>query len=362
MSSFDSNQQTSQSAFSAPNYQEEANPPFITSEIIKAKPVVLEPELVDPRTIWGFEVYFSAWLRENIDMLGKAIGIHLSAVEREQKAGSFKVDLVAFDDQHNPVIIENQLERTDHIHMGQIITYVASFGAKTAIWITSDPREEHKKAVMWLNESTPEDTSFYLIKLEVYRIGNSEPGLFFRVIAGPTTEAKEIGKERSNISEGIQQSIRLRFWEQLLHLAKQGGIKTHNNTKATGNSWIGVGGKLRYCYRILARGKPTVELWIHTGSEEENKRIFDKLYARKQEVEQSFGGSLAWERLDDGDTSRIRFYIPDGSIQNEDEWPSLQTKMINDMDRLHKALKPYVDNLPKKDVQDSLDNPAPAVL
>ncbi len=107
------------------------------------------------RDIWKHEAYdFTSWLQDNIDVLNDALGLSLSNPEREQTAGSFNVDLVAEDENGNPVIIENQLEKSDHNHLGKLITYLTAIGAKTAIWIVADPRPEHVSAISWLNESS----------------------------------------------------------------------------------------------------------------------------------------------------------------------------------------------------------------
>ncbi len=112
-------------------------------------------ERVPLRDIWKHEAYdFTSWLQDNIDVLNDALGLSLSNPEREQTAGSFNVDLVAEDENGNPVIIENQLEKSDHNHLGKLITYLTAIGAKTAIWIVADPRPEHVSAISWLNESS----------------------------------------------------------------------------------------------------------------------------------------------------------------------------------------------------------------
>ena len=104
------------------------------------------------RNIWKHEAKdFTSWLQNNIDVLNQVIDFQLSNVEREQSTGNFNVDLVAEDDDGNPVIIENQLEKSNHDHLGKVITYLASIGASKAIWIVSEPRQEHIKAISWLN-------------------------------------------------------------------------------------------------------------------------------------------------------------------------------------------------------------------
>jgi len=125
---------------------------------------------------------------ENLDFLSETIGFQLSLDQREISAGAFSADIRAEDPQGNFVIIENQLEKTNHDHLGKLITYMSNLEAKTAIWITSEPRPEHETAVHWLNETLPADTSFYLIKIEAYKIGDSDPAPLFTIVAGPSAE------------------------------------------------------------------------------------------------------------------------------------------------------------------------------
>ena len=123
-------------------------------------------EKVPLRDIWKHESNnFTKWLQNNIDVLSEVIKIPLTNVEREQSTGNFYVDLTAEDNSGNTVIIENQLEKSDHDHLGKIITYLSSMDAATAIWIVSEPRPEHVSAINWLNESTA--ANFYLLKLKV---------------------------------------------------------------------------------------------------------------------------------------------------------------------------------------------------
>ena len=117
---------------------------------------------VDLRKVWSHEALdFTTWLENNIDELNNAIDLSLSIVEREHPAGDFSVDLVAEDESGNSVIIENQLKRSDHDHLGKLITYLTKKDAKAAIWIVKEARHEHIGAISWLNESS--SGSFYLI-------------------------------------------------------------------------------------------------------------------------------------------------------------------------------------------------------
>jgi RecB family endonuclease NucS len=107
------------------------------------------------REVWPHEALdFTVWLQDNLEVLNEHLDTPLANAEREQAAGAFSVDLVAEDDDGRAVVIENQLERSNHDHLGKLLTYLAAYEASTAIWIVAEPRAEHVKAVAWLNDSS----------------------------------------------------------------------------------------------------------------------------------------------------------------------------------------------------------------
>ncbi|NIN67526.1 MAG: DUF4268 domain-containing protein, partial [Anaerolineae bacterium] len=139
------------------------------------------------RDVWKHEALdFTKWLEDNPDVLSEAMDVQLSNIEREKSAGTFNVDLVAEDDSGDPVIIENQLAKSDHDHLGKLLTYLAAIEAKAAVWIVADPRPEHVKAIAWLNDSSSAD--FYLLKVEAVKIGDSDPAPLLTRIVGPGEE------------------------------------------------------------------------------------------------------------------------------------------------------------------------------
>ncbi len=166
------------------------------------------------RELWKHEAHgFTKWLVDNLDFVSEATGIELTLVEREAAAGPFSADILAEDAKGNPVIIENQLEQTNHDHLGKIITYMSNLDAKTAIWITSDPRPEHEKAVHWLNETLPADTAFYLLQIQAFRIGDSDPAPHISIVAGPSLESKQVGGQKKELAE--RHLLRMEFWKGL---------------------------------------------------------------------------------------------------------------------------------------------------
>jgi hypothetical protein len=301
---------------------------------------------VSLRDLWKNEERdFTTWLENNLDALAEALDLTLSVVEREKSLGTFQVDLVAEDSDGDLVAIENQLNHSDHDHLGKLLTYMANLNAKTAVWITSDARPEHVNAVVWLNEA--KDVSFYLVKLEAFKIGTSEPAPLFTVIVGPSEEGREVGDQKRELAE--RHKLRLKFWGELLELAKAKGVQTHSNRAPSKDSYIsGPTGKtgIRLNYVIWSKEKTSVELYIDTGDKNENKSVFDQLFKNKKEIEKAFGDLILWERLDGRRASRIRVLIKKGGLQDAvSNWNIMQTEMIETMDRFSKALKPYLTSL-----------------
>lgn len=301
--------------------------------------------IVKLREVWKHEEKdFTIWLKDNIDVLNDVIDMSLSSVETKQSAGTFKVDLVAEDDEKNMVIIENQLGKTDHDHLGKLITYLTALEANAAIWIVSEPRPEHITAINWLNEST--SASFYLIKLEALRIGESEPAPLLTLIVGPSEESREIGDIKKEKAERYK--VRKHFWTDLLNKAKE-TTQLHANISPGEYSWVGTGAGiagLTFQYTIK-KNEGTIELYIDRGQElkKENKAIFDKLYGNKEVIEKEFGDSLEWQRLDDRRASRIKKTINIGGYSDEEKWPRLQEIMINYMVRFEKEIRPFINKL-----------------
>jgi hypothetical protein len=198
--------------------QQMATGPAAVPPDVADSPRIGKIERVPLRSVWPHEAYdLTTWLEENIDVLNDVLDVNLSNAEREHAAGSFSVDLVAEDDSGGIAVIENQLERSNHDHLGKLITYTAFTEARVAVWIVSDPRPEHVRAISWLNEAAP--ARFYLLKIEGIRIGDSPPAPLLTLIVGPSEESREAGEAKKDRAERYQ--IRRRFWTDLLDRAKK---------------------------------------------------------------------------------------------------------------------------------------------
>ena len=304
-------------------------------------------EKVELRKVWEKEASdFTTWLAEHLDVLSEYIDYPLSLLEREKPAGAFSADLFAEGNNGETVVIENQLEKTDHDHLGKLITYLSNLDAKTAIWITPLPRPEHVEAVTWLNEITPPDTAFYLVRIEAFRIGTSEPAPLFTTVAGPSEEAKERGEKKQELAERYVN--RLRFWEKLLTRAKD-RTSLHANVSPSKDNWLNAGAGtsgVAYGYTIRME-KGCVELFIDRGPQkkEETDAFFAKLQANSSEIEQAFGQALEWDRVEGRRICRIKSHSVLGGLRDEEQWPEIQDDMIERMIRLENALRPHVKKL-----------------
>ena len=294
------------------------------------------------REVWKNEARdFTTWLEENIDVLNESLNLSIVSAEREQRAGDFNVDLLCEDENGNTIVIENQLERSNHDHLGKLITYLTAFDAKIAIWIVSEPRPEHVKAISWLNESS--SASFYLVKVEAIRIENSDPAPLLTLITGPSIEARETGKLKKEYAES--HNLRFEFWTGLLDKAK-GKTKLHSGVSPKGRPYIetGVGlpSGLGLNYSVRQHNA-RVELYIDRGPnmEEENKSIFRKLHAQREAIENSFGNELDWEIMEGRRACRISKVIPIAGWQDGDKWSEAHESLIENMIALEKALRPH---------------------
>jgi hypothetical protein len=304
-------------------------------------------ERLELRKMWDNEALkFTPWLETNIDTLAEVIGLPLSVVEREKIVGSFSLDLFAEDDNHNKVIIENQLEKTDHDHLGKVLTYLIGLDAKIAIWICSDARQEHISVINWLNETTPDDMFFYLVKVEGIKIGDSLPAPLFSVICAPSQDVKEMGKTKEEFAE--RHKLRLEFWRRMLEKIK-GKTQLHANRSPTKDYWLSTGsGKsgLEYTYSITKNGA-SVELIINKGKDSAaiNKRIFEILYSKKDEIQSSFGAPLIWDYIEGRQFCAIRWDTYDSGLWDQDGWDKLQDMLIDAMIRLERAFRKHVEAL-----------------
>lgn len=280
-----------------------------------SQPQLGKLQLVNPRDLWKHEERdFTPWLAENIENLSALLGVQIVIDHKEHKVGNYELDILGHveveGNDAKVVIIENQLQETDHGHLGQLITYAAGLKAALVIWIAAEVRDEHRTAIEWLNSNMVEKVSFFLVRPEIIRIDNSIPAIRFQLEAGPS----EFGRRLRGVVENEnapRYEFRRRFWEGLLqYLATNGHpwAKGRNTTKESwiistvGKSGVGVNVSMAQGSRIR------VEIYC---SNDPDKILFEKLHAQKQEIQSKLQGEdVQWERLDGAAASRVAVYRP----------------------------------------------------
>lgn len=170
-------------------------------------------EKVDLREVWSSEAGdFTPWLAENISKLGEALDLELELQGSEVSVGDFSLDLLAHDEADRPVIIENQLDSTDHDHLGKLLTYAGGYDAAVVVWVAKDFRDEHRQALDWLNQRTGEDTQFFGVVIEAWKIDDSRPAPHFNLVATPNEWKK--GKVVKPVPSERQEQYR-KFFQDL---------------------------------------------------------------------------------------------------------------------------------------------------
>lgn len=275
---------------------------------------------LNPKEIWPKEAKdFTPWLAKNIGALGEALGMELELKDMEAAVGDFSLDLLAKDlGSGDPVIIENQLTQTDHDHLGKLLTYASGFNASTVVWIAEVIRDEHRQALDWLNQRTDEDTQFFGVVIEVFKIEDSKPAYSFKPVVAPS-EWQKSGKRQAKAVSAKGEMYR-NYFQGLIDELRENQRFT-NAKIAQPQNWYsfssGISG-ISYAAVFVQGDKVRTELYIDVGDRDKNKLLFDWLYHQKEEICSKLGIELEWERLDDKKASRIAIYR-DGTIQSNEE-------------------------------------------
>jgi hypothetical protein len=313
---------------------------------------------VPPRQVWLNEAQdFTPWLAQNLNVLGEALGLDLELVSTESPVGSYSCDIEAIDKGMNRrVVIENQLEQTDHSHLGQLLTYAAGLDAAVVIWISTKVRDEHREAIDFLNRHTREGVDFFAIALELVRIGESKPAVVFKLVASPNAWAK-----RAQTPGNSQLSDKMLAYRSFFQPLMDELRETHRFTNAKAaqpQSWYlfssGVTG-VSYSVAFNGQNQLRVEFYIDVGSRERNKAIFDYYVEMREAIEAAVGTTLLWERLDDGQASRISTALPSKTIEDAaDQGPHMRAWAIRNLLEFKKAFGPSLKHIvqataPRKD-------------
>lgn len=299
---------------------------------------------IDVRTVWAHEQYdFSAWLAkdENIEELGKTLGLALTDVETEKFVGGFRCDIICKDElTGKSVLIENQLEATNHDHLGKIITYASGLDASVVVWIVTSARSEHASAIEWLNKHTDDEIAFFLIEVHAYTINDSAPAPQFKIIEQPNDFVKTVREISKKGELNKSQQCRLEFWTQFNEVLESRG-KPFNKRKATTDHWysVSIGSSECHISMDLVNKDHFVRIgfWIH-----DNKDLFDKLYSYKEEIESQIPDKIEWDRLDDKKASVICIRVNGLDFDDQSNYTELINETIDKVLIFRDVFKRYI--------------------
>ncbi|MHA7842057.1 MAG: DUF4268 domain-containing protein [Winogradskyella sp.] len=299
---------------------------------------------VNLREYWAHEALdFTQWLaqEENIQLLSDEIGVSLINVRPEEAIGRYNVDLVATDeDSERKVIIENQLEYTDHKHLGQIITYASGYNASIIIWIVKEVREEHQKAMEWLNNNTSADLSFFLIRMELWQIGDSPFAPKFHIIVEPNDWAKALQESTTSTKELTDTKLsQLDFWKQFKDYAKANNTSLRIGRKARAQHWynISFGTSEAHIALTVSTRDNAIASSIYISKSPE---LFEKFSLNKEAIEEGLGFSLEWQELEGKLASRITIGRH-ADLNNEDEWETYFGWLLEKAEKMAKEFSKY---------------------
>lgn len=295
---------------------------------------------VDLRKIWKSESRdFTPWLaqEDNIKILGDELGIEIDpdTVETEVKIGSFNADIVARESNTGRnVIIENQLESTDHDHLGKLITYASGYEASYIIWIVRVVRDEHKQAIDWLNEHTDEDLNFFLVKMEVWQIEESPYAPKFHIVSQPNDWKKSMRRaSRERLTE--TEIFQLNFWTAFKEYldGKKSDLKPGNpGPRAWFSIPLGVSKAHLETIILKSKGRIGVKAYIP-----DSKELYRCLEERKEEIEDKFGHSLEWMSKEKNKYSQIVIYKK-VKLSDESKWKEYFEWLSEIAENLKKAI------------------------
>ena len=261
------------------------------------------------RNIWKKEPEFSAWLaeKENISLLGEEIGVEILAEETEAGVGDFSADILAKEDGGERfVIIENQYGNTDHDHLGKLITYAAGRGAKVLVWVVENARDEHRAAVQWLNDNTAADIGVFLVQIEIYVIGDSQPAPKFTVLESPNDWIKSTRQNASLSERKIEQ---VAWWTAFMDYAMEQPEfkKQFNRRKPQPYQWFSLPIGSAQCHIELSVTKSQLGTELYLP---DNKEFYYSLFQHKNEIEKDLGFEMDWQELPGKKASRVIVTFP----------------------------------------------------
>ena len=320
---------------------------------------------VDVRHIWQTEAqHFTPWLAQNLDILAETLDMELEIEAQEKNVGPFRADILCRDTLDKSwVLIENQLERTDHLHLGQLLTYASGLKAVTIIWVSTHFTEEHRSALDWLNNITDDQFKFFGLEVELWQIGDSPVAPKFNIVSKPNDWSRSVGQAARQIETGTLTDIKaaqLEFWTKLAeklkensHIRPQKPMPQHWAVFRIGRSGFHISGLHNTRDKCIG-----VELYI---DHQNAKDFYNQLYEQKNDIEAEIGHELIWKELPNKSASRIILYLRDVDPMDRSRWDEYQDWLIKYIEAFDRTFRNRIRNLEASDMggdDDDLSEPS----
>jgi hypothetical protein len=311
---------------------------------------------VELREAWSSESSdFTPWLaqEENLSLLGDAIGIELELESQEKEVGPFRADILCKDTAtDNWVLIENQLARTDHSHLGQLLTYAAGLNAVTVVWVAAQFTEEHRATLDWLNERTDEKINLFGLEVELWRIGDSPIAPKFNIISQPNNWSRTVQQAAAGAGEiSAHRQFQLKFWTAFRqYMEAQGSVvrcqkplPQHWTNHAIGRAWVHLASIVSLWNSETGVKGPEIraELYMHGPNATQE---FAALQKQKDAIENALGFPLTWHNPEGKAMCRL-YARQDADFLNEAQWPQCFEWLRQRLEKMHRVFGPIVKSL-----------------
>ena len=314
---------------------------------------------VELRDIWISESSdFTPWLarEENLVVLGEALGIDLELEAQEKAVGPFRADILCKDiGTEEWVLVENQLERTDHGHLGQLLTYASGLEAVTIVWIAARFTEEHRSTLDWLNKITDETFRFFGLEVELWRIGDSPAAPKFNMVSKPNDWSRSVAQAARAIDESELSDTRVKqraYWAAFHQALDRTAGPVSGGRKPLPQSWMGysIGRTGFNLGAVMIRPKRQIRAELYIAGDQA-KAFFHLLREQKQAIEQELSYPLEWEELPTRRDSRISIYLTNVDPDDESDWPQQHEWLASKVNDFHRVFFARLRDLDAEDWQ-----------
>lgn len=312
---------------------------------------------IDLRAVWGSEASdFTPWLarEENLQILGDALGIDLELEAQEKSVGPFRADILCKNIATGSwVLVENQLERTDHGHLGQLLTYASGLDAVTIVWIAARFTEEHRSTLDWLNKITDESFRFFGLEVELWKTGDSAAAPKFNIVSKPNNWSRSVAQAARAIDESELSDIQLKqpsYWEAFNQALSRSSGPVSGARKPRPSSWMSYAiGRADFNLGVaMSRPKRQIMAFLYIKGVHA-KGYFHQLQAQSPAIEAELGFHLNWEALPDGQDSRVSVAMATVDLEDERDWPRQHAWLAGTLNALHRVFVSRVRDLDADD-------------